>query len=66
MLKSLGILIGGIFIGAIGVEVIRKKCPDGIDAVYAKTREMASEAKEAFLNGYKNAVRPRTTAETTA
>ena len=27
MVKSLGILIGGIFVGAVGAEIVRKKYP---------------------------------------
>jgi len=59
MLKSLGILIGGVFVGAVSVEVVRKKCPDALDKLYAKTREVASEVKEAFKNGYEKARQPR-------
>ncbi len=59
MLKSLGILLGGVFVGAVSVEVVRKKCPDALDKLYAKTREVASEVKEAFKNGYEKASQPR-------
>ena len=59
MLKSLGILIGGVFVGAVSVEVIRKKCPDALDKLYARTREIASETKEAFKNGYTKASESR-------
>jgi len=59
MLKSLGILIGGVFVGAVSVEVIRRKCPDALDKLYTKTREVASEVKEAFKNGYEKASQPR-------
>ncbi|MBA7610346.1 hypothetical protein ES703_17554 [subsurface metagenome] len=59
MLKSLGILIGGVFIGAVSVEVVRRKCPDALDKLYARTREIASETKEAFKNGYEKASQPR-------
>ena len=59
MLKSLGILIGGVFVGAVSVEVVRRKCPDALDKLYAKTREVASEVKEAFKNGYEKANQPR-------
>ena len=59
MLKSLGILIGGVFVGALGVEVIRRKCPDALDKFYKKTRETASEIKEAFKNGYDKASQPK-------
>jgi len=66
MIKSLGILIGGVFIGAVGVEVIRKKHPEALDKLYAKTREMASGAKEAFKKGYANAVQPQQAAQPSA
>ena len=59
MLKSLGILIGGVFIGAVSVEVVRRMCPDALDKLYARTREIASEAKEAFKNGYEKVSQPR-------
>ena len=61
MLKSLGILIGGVFVGAVSVEVVRKKYPDALDKLYARTREIAYEAKEAFKNGYRKAGEPRAT-----
>ena len=60
MLKTLGILIGGIFVGAVGVEVINKKYPETINKICAKTREVVSEVKEAFSNGYHNATKPAT------
>jgi len=59
MLKSLGILIGGVFVGAVSVEVVHKKCPDALDKLYARTREIASETKEAFKNGYTKASEPK-------
>ena len=59
MLKSLGILIGGVFVGAVSVEVVRRKCPDALDKLYVKTREPASEVKKAFKNGYENAGQPK-------
>ena len=59
MLKTLGILIGGVFVGAVSVEVVRRKCPDTTDKLYAKTREVASEIKEAFKNGYEKASLPK-------
>ena len=66
MIKSLGILIGGVFIGAVSVEIIRKKYPEALDELYAKTHEMASGAKEAFKKGYANAVQPQQTAQASA
>ena len=61
MLKSLGILIGGVFVGAVSVEVVRRKCPDALDNLYKKTSEVASEVREAFKNGYEKASQPRPT-----
>ena len=59
MLKTLGILMGGVFVGAVSVEVVRRKCPDALDKLYAKTREVASEVRDAFKNGYENASQPK-------
>lgn len=56
MLKSMGILIGGIFVGAVGAEIIRKKYPKAMNSVYSKTCEITSEIKEAFKKGYANAM----------
>jgi hypothetical protein len=66
MLKSLGILIGGVFIGAVGAEIINKKCPNAVDKMYAKTRKMASGMRDAFKNGYEKAMAPREAAEPVA
>jgi hypothetical protein len=63
MIKSLGILIGGVFIGAVGVEIFRTKYPKSLDNLYAKTRETASGAKEAFKKGYANAVQTQQNAQ---
>ena len=66
MIKSLGICIGGIFIGAVGMEIIHKKYPKALDKFYKRTRKIASgakevcrEAKEAFKAGYENVTQPR-------
>lgn len=56
MLKGLGIVAGGIFVGAIGAEIVRKACPDGLDKLYSKVGELTGAAKEAFLGGYHNAL----------
>ena len=59
MLNSLGILIGGVFIGAVGAEVVRKKYPGTVHKLHAKACQVISEAKEAFKNGYRNASQPK-------
>lgn len=66
MLKSVGILVGGIFIGAVGTEIIVKKCPNMLNKVCTKTRKVASGMKEAFKNGYRGAMPAEEVAEPTA
>jgi len=62
MLKSIGVILGGVFIGAVGMEVFRRTCPGGMDKLYSKTREVALGAKGAFKNGYASATRSKDTA----
>ncbi len=66
MIKSLGIIIGGIFVGAVGMEIIHKKCPKAMDKFFKKAGKVASgakevcrEAKEAFKAGYENVTQPQ-------
>lgn len=66
MFKSLGILIGGIFVGAVGAEILHKKYPQALDKLCTETREITSEIKEAFKKGYKNAVQSPQTAQSSA
>ncbi len=73
MIKSLGIVIGGIFIGAVGMEIIHKKYPKAMVKFYKKAGKMASgtkevcrEAKEAFKAGYENATQPQKAAAPSA
>jgi hypothetical protein len=56
MVKSLGILIGGIFVGAVGAEILRKKYPESLDKLCTKTCEITSGIKEAFKKGYENTI----------
>ena len=66
MFKSLGILLGGIFIGAVGVEVVRRKYPEGLSRLSSSVWDAASKAKEAFVNGYKNATEAKGSVKTSA
>ncbi len=59
MLKGLGILIGGVFIGAVGVEVVCRKYPDTLEKMNSKVQQVTSEAKKAFKNGYQNATKEK-------
>lgn len=63
MFKELGIMISGIFVGAVGVELIRKKYPDALGKLYTKSCKITSEAKKAFKKGYENAGRSRQAVE---
>ena len=66
MFKSLGVLIGGIFVGAVAMEVLRKTYPKAVDKAYERTREIASGAKEAFKSGYEGVASPREAPEPAA
>ncbi len=46
MIKTLGVLVGGIFVGAAGAEIVRRKYPKALDKAYAKTREVVSLGPE--------------------
>lgn len=66
MVKSLGALLGGIFVGAVGMEIVRRKYPNAFDKLYGGIREVASGAEEAFQQGYANAARPHAAMEPSA
>ena len=55
MEKSLGVLIAGIFVGAVAAELVRKKCPKALSGLCEKASEAAGAAAEAFKKGYQNA-----------
>jgi hypothetical protein len=66
MIKSLGILVGGIFVGAVGAEILRKKYPETLDKLCSKACGITSGAKEAFKNGYDKATKSKQTATASA
>jgi hypothetical protein len=66
MIKSLGLLVGGVFVGAVGAEILRKKCPETLDDLYAKTCEISSRVKEAFRKGYESAMQSQSAAKASA
>lgn len=53
-LGILGILLGGMFVGAVGTEVLRRKYPDCMDKLCAKVKQATSAAKQAFKEGYQS------------
>jgi hypothetical protein len=54
MVKALGILLGGMFVGAVGTEVLRRKYPGCMDKLSAKVKQATSAAKQAFKEGYRS------------
>lgn len=63
MFKDFGILLGGVFVGAVAAEIIRKKCPEVGNKLCTKICSAASGVKEAFKSGYENATQPHQTEE---
>ena len=57
MFEDFGILLGGIFIGAVAAEVIHRKCPGIGKKFCTKICNVTSGAKDAFKAGYENATR---------
>ncbi len=62
MYKTLGIVIGGMFAGAVVMEVLHKKCPDCIEKFYAKTGDWACGVKDGFKEGYSSVTKSASTA----
>ena len=62
MLKGLGILASGIFVGAVGMEIIHKKYPEGLDRLHVAMNELTVKVRGAFMDGYCSAVKPGETA----
>lgn len=63
MLRTLGIVIGGMFVGAVVMEVINKRCPRTMDKLYAKVDELAAAMKEGFREGYQSTGKSEAAAE---
>lgn len=66
-IKSLGILLAGVFVGAVVIEILGKKNPELIK----KVRDQASKAveateksmtsiKNAFVEGFTETAKPKT------
>ncbi len=56
MEKELGILIGGIFVGVVAAEIMRKVCPGWLNKPCAKVGKLTHTAKEAFVEGYRESL----------
>jgi len=58
MFKGVGMLLGGIFVGAVGMELVSRKYPEPLHKLYSKTCDLAAGAKQAFRDGYEHATQP--------
>lgn len=54
MLKDFGILLGGVFVGAVVMEIVRKKCPNAGAKFSSKVGGAGKGLKEAFKAGYES------------
>ena len=66
MFKELGILLAGVFVGAVGAELIRKSSPDLLKKVGRKSQQTISNLKKAFMAGYEDATHRQVTAKLSA
>ena len=55
MFRAFAIVLGGVFAGAVAMEIAHKKYPDGLDKLYSKMDSIASGVKDGFKEGYKSA-----------
>jgi len=54
MLKELGILLGGVFIGAVVMEIVRRKYPTAEAKIRREVHRTSNGVKEAFKAGYES------------
>lgn len=66
MLKTVGAIAGGVFVGALVMEIVRTKCPDTLDKFYAKLGSLSTAIKRGFLEGYRSTAKASESAEVTA
>lgn len=67
-IKSLGLLIVGVFVGAVAVEILNKKKPELIKKIRDKasktveaTGKSITAMKDSFMEGFTETVKPKTT-----
>jgi hypothetical protein len=59
VLRTLALLLGGVFAGAVAIEIAHKKCPGSLDKLYSKMGTVASGVKDGFKEGYDSALKAR-------
>ena len=55
MLRTLGLVMGGMFAGAVAMEIVHRKYPESLDRLYSKMGNVVSEVKGGFKEGYQSA-----------
>ncbi len=59
VLRALTLLLGGMFAGAVAIEIVHKKYPDSLDKLYSTMGSVASGVKDGFKEGYESGIKVR-------
>jgi len=66
--KTLGVLIAGVFVGAVAVEILNKKKPELIKKIRDKANKTVeaigksiTAMKDSFVEGFNGTAKPKTT-----
>ena len=59
MLRAFGLVVGGMFVGVAGVEVMRKKYPEALQKLHTTVEGIAAGVKEGFKEGFGKAAKPQ-------
>ena len=66
MYKTLGIVIGGMFAGAVVMEVLHKKCPNTVAKIYSTADDLTAGIADGFKEGYQSVTKSDKKAEAEA
>ena len=63
MFKTLGAVVGGLFVGAVVMEVIHRKYPNSLEKFYSAAGDLAGGMKDGFKEGYQSMTQSEEPAE---
>ena len=63
MLRVVALVLGGVFVGAVAMEVVHKRYPDRLDKLYSKVGNFASGIKNGFKEVYKSVAKTQEPAQ---
>lgn len=63
MIKTLGAVVGGLFVGAVVMEIIHKKYPNSLEKFYSAAGDLVDGMKEGFKDGYQSMTQSEEPAE---